>query len=124
MRETLILAKLNDNQIEKAKAKNGERKQITHAVLCGRYGQIFGTETHCNKYYSAWSKIFPFLFEKAIKASDIEIKDYQGTFNLVNILIEENDEFTPKPDLSFLDEPNSKPKKRGVLSKLFGKLCS
>ena len=104
MGEALILVKLNDPQIEKAKAKNGKRKQITHAVLCGRYGQIFGTETYCNKYYSAWSKIFPLLFEKAIKTNYTEIKDYQGTFNLVNILIEENDKLTQKPDLSFLDK--------------------
>jgi hypothetical protein len=108
MKETLILAKLNGNQIVLAKTKNGERKQITHAVLCGKYGQIFGTETHCNKYYSVWSRIFPLLFEKAIEASDIEIEDYQGTPNLVNILIEENDKLSPKLDLSFLDKPSSK----------------
>jgi len=120
MRETLTFTKLNKDQIESAKAKNGERKEFTHALLCGKYGQIFGTETHCNKYYSAWSKIFPLLFEKAIKTNKTEIKNYQSTFNLVNILIEENDKLTPKPDLSFLEEHRSKPKKRNLLSKLFG----
>lgn len=121
MKETLILARLNSEQIKKAKFENGERKQITHTVLCGEYGQLFGTETHCRKYYSAWSKIFPLLFEKAIEASEVEINNFRSTFNLVNILIEESDKLTPKPDLSFLDEPISKPKKRGLLSKLFGK---
>lgn len=44
------------------------------------------------------------LFDEAIKTNKTEIKNYQSTFNLVNILIEENDKLTPKPDLSFLEK--------------------
>ena len=109
MKEVLILARLNIEQIKKAKLENGERKEITHAVLCREYGQLFGTETHCRKYYSVWSKIFPLLFEKSVEKNEVEIKDYKSTFNLVNILIEENDKLTPKLDLSFLEKPETKP---------------
>lgn len=39
MKEKLILVTLNKEQIEKAKEVNGDRKKITHALLCGSSGQ-------------------------------------------------------------------------------------
>jgi hypothetical protein len=86
------LIELSDVQIQKVKAKNGERKTFTHAVLCGEYGQIFGTEQHCKKYFNAWSKIFPKLFDGGEFLSSYGIDDFTSTFDLVNILITKNDE--------------------------------
>jgi len=62
-----MLTSLNEEQIKCAKNINGARKKITHALLCGVSGQIFGTEKHCKKYYSAWSKIFPNVFDHALE---------------------------------------------------------
>ena len=28
--------------------------RITHALVCGPYGQMFGTERQCLKYFTAW----------------------------------------------------------------------
>ncbi|EGR1559814.1 hypothetical protein D6Y19_24695 [Vibrio parahaemolyticus] len=58
MENSLILVALSEEQITQAKAANGQRKKITHALLCGSYGQIFGTEKQCLKYYNAWKDIF------------------------------------------------------------------
>lgn len=65
--------------------------RITHALLCGPYGQIFGTEKQCRKYFWAWDpnkgNVFPHLFSRAREARRCEITDYRTTFNLVNKLI-------------------------------------
>lgn len=91
MKPDLVLVTLNPEQIEKAKMKNGSRKRITHALLCGPYGQMFGTEKQCLKYYSVWSDIFRSLFSKSTKTCEHEISNYSSTFNLVNILIRAHD---------------------------------
>ncbi len=96
----ILLVRLTADQIEKAKAANGRRRGITHALLCGPYGQIFGTETQCRKFFEAWrpenrievrpghfKSMFPNLFgDGAEKKSDIS--DYKTTHNLVTRLIE------------------------------------
>lgn len=87
----VILVELTADQIEKAKEINGGVKKITHALVCGRYGQIFGTEKQCRKYYSAWSRIFPKLFDGGEERKGYEPSSYESTFDLVNILISEND---------------------------------
>lgn len=88
----LILAKLSNEQIAKAKSENGERKKITHVLLCGDYGQRFGTEKQCLKYYNAWKVIFKELFESSSKSDSIDtIPNYETTFDLVNILMKEHD---------------------------------
>ncbi len=91
-RSSLILVTLSPEQIAKAKEINGQRKRITHALLCGPHGQIFGTEKQCLKYWSAWNPenrtpIFPKLFDKAVKTSRYEISDFESTLNLVEKLI-------------------------------------
>lgn len=104
MRQTLILVKLSPHQISQAKAVNGRRKQITHALLCGSHGQIFGTEKQCRKYFSVWNpaykievlpgkfeSLFPGLFDKAVETDDYEIRDFRTTLNLVYHLIEAQD---------------------------------
>lgn len=85
---SLILVRLSKDQIERAKEVNGRRKQITHSLLCGPHGQIFGTETHCRKYYAVWKKIFPNLFPAHFETKTWEITDYETTFGLVERLIE------------------------------------
>ena len=92
MKHDLTLVALNQEQIAKAKEKNGKRKQITHAVICGPYGQIFGTEKQCLKYYSVWVRIFPTLFGRGLRTDRFEISDFEHTFNLVNKLIVINDD--------------------------------
>ena len=97
----LILVALTPEQIAKAKEVNGKQKRITHALLCGPYGQLFGTEKQCRKYFNVWNPayrlevspgkfraIFPRVFSKAIETSHHEIVDFASTFDLVNILIE------------------------------------
>lgn len=120
MKEKLILVTLTTEQIEKAKEVNGARKQITHALLCGSSGQIFGTEKQCRKYYSVWSKSFPNIFSEAFETGNQEITDYSSTFDLVNILIAKNDE--GKKQVSQQPQPTSdnKPTKKGFFSRLLG----
>ena len=98
----LIPVILNEEQIAKAKEANGKRKQITHALLCGPYGQIFGTEKHCLKYYLVWRDIFPALFSKGVETPDCRLTEYRSTFDLVNKLGEANDSLrsnTVKPGM-------------------------
>jgi hypothetical protein len=91
MKDTLTLVSLNREQIIKAKEENGYRKVITHVLICGSYGQIFGDKENCKKYYSVWAKIFPHIFDKAVIISNYTIIDFSTTFDLVNTLIEVND---------------------------------
>ncbi len=104
MRQTLILVKLSPLQISQAKAANGKQKRITHALLCGSYGQIFGTEKQCRKYFSVWNPayktevtpgkfkaMFPALLDKAVETDRHEIREFTTTFNLINRLIEAQD---------------------------------
>ncbi|MEX2576803.1 MAG: hypothetical protein WD382_09165 [Halofilum sp. (in: g-proteobacteria)] len=119
----VLLVELDDEQVRKAKEVNGHRKQITHAVVCGEYGQIFGTEKQCRKYYSAWSEIFPKLFDGGKEVKGYEPASYESTFNLVNVLIgahdsSEKDSDTPqKPSTP----KSTMPRKKGFLERLFGK---
>ena len=87
----LVLVKLTSNQIAQAKAANGPRKQITHALLCGPYGQMFGTERQCRKYYDVRKTDFRPLFSKVRKTKKHTVEDYATTENLVMRLIEADD---------------------------------
>ncbi|EHH0685017.1 hypothetical protein J7I07_004368 [Vibrio vulnificus] len=117
----LLLVTLSDEQIDNAKAVNGARKRITHVLLCGEYGQIFGTEKHCLKYYTAWEKIFKDLFDESKVLESHEVLNYESTFNLVNVLSEALDKIQYQ-DLEELIEPVSKPKKekKGLWARIFG----
>lgn len=86
-RHDLVLVKLDKKQIEKATLVNRDYpEKITHALLCGPYGQILGSEDHCLKYYSSWLEVFPFLFAKRKKVKRAKIINYKTTFDLVNDL--------------------------------------
>ncbi|MFG6136514.1 hypothetical protein [Halomonas sp. B23F22_10] len=119
----VLLVELEGEQIRKAKEANGARKKITHAVVCGEYGQIFGTEKQCRKYYSAWSKIFPKLFGGGKEVKGYEPVSYESTFDLVNVLIAAHDSIGKKSEspreLSTLNP--KRPRKKGLLARLFGK---
>lgn len=91
MSESVLLVVLSEGQIKLAKQVNDERRQITHAVVCGKYGQFFGTEKQCRKYFWAWKQIFPYLFVGGIEVDHFEINDYESVPDLVTVLIEAND---------------------------------
>ena len=87
----LVLVKLNDEQIALARQANGARRRVTHALLCGSYGQMFGSEKQCAKYYDAWRDIFRHLFRQVYKTERHPIRCYEPTFNLVTALSEGDD---------------------------------
>lgn len=87
----MVLVTLTPGQIDRAKEANGRRKQITHALICGDYGQMFGTERQCLKYFTAWRSIFRSLFAKVRRTKNYDIEDYTTTENLVMRLIDADD---------------------------------
>lgn len=86
--EPLVLVKLNREQIASARQANEKPKGITHALICGRYGQMFGTEKQCLKYYKLWSDQFASRFSMWIRSRSYSIEDFRSTFNLRERLIE------------------------------------
>ena len=92
MKHNLTLVILTAEQIARAKEANGRRKRITHALVCGPYGQMFGTEKECLKYFRVWDPDhrieaapgefrapFGSLFDKAVKTTAHAITDYRTT---------------------------------------------
>lgn len=95
----LILVKLSPDQIAAAKEANGRRRRITHALLCGPYGQRFDTERQCRRYFEAWDPargMFPGLFQKAVETEHYRITDYQTTWDLVGTLVRISETDTSK----------------------------
>ena len=91
MNHRLVLVTLTPDQVAKAKQANGKRKKITHALVCGPYGQIFGTEKFCLKYFDVWVEIFPLLFSRRVKTGRHRITNFKSTSNMVTKLIEVHD---------------------------------
>ena len=109
VKRSLTMVTLTPDQMSRAKEANGRRKRITHALICGPYGQLFGTEKQCLKYLTAWDpayrieiapgefkSMFPNLFDEAIKADRYEINDYKITWDLTNKLIEASETVSNK----------------------------
>ena len=91
--EKLILAKLSEEQVTRAREANGKRKKITHVLMCGKYGNIFNTEKHCRKYFNAWRDIFKGLFDETVELKKIDlIDDYHSAFDIVSFLIRDQDD--------------------------------
>ena len=116
----LILVILTPVQIECAKEANGRRRRITHAVICGPHGQMFGTEIQCLKYFMAWDPgisypVFPNLFDRAIVTSRHEITDFSTTPELVMRLIEAEDALKEPlfPELSNLEHDKTNKDAKG-----------
>ena len=101
MKHNLTLVILTPEQIARAREANGSRKRITHALVCGPYGQLFGTERQCLKYFTVWDPDhrievaqgqfqapFADLFDRAVKTTAFAIKDYRTTPDLATRLME------------------------------------
>ena len=121
MKHNLTLVILTREQITQAKEANGSRKRIAHALVCGPYGQMFGTEKQCLKYFTAWDPdhrievapgqyeaLFGDLFDKAVKTIAYAITDFRTTPELVTRLMEASDKL-----------PRAEPHKRVFLGRLF-----
>ena len=100
MKHNLTLVILTPEQIARAREANGSRKRITHALLCGPYGQMFGTEEECRKYFTLWDPdhrievapgkfraLFADLFDRAVKTTAYAIGDYRTTPDLARRLM-------------------------------------
>lgn len=124
MTEKLKLVNLNADQVALAKRENGERKKITHALVCGDYGQMFGTEKQCEKYFSAWSHIFPYLFSGGQKLNNFELESYKTTPELVMVLIDAHASLekaaTDRKIASISKSAHQKGAKKGFLARLLG----
>ncbi len=118
MEYDLILVALDAEQIAEAKEENGKRKRITHALVVGNYGVMFGTEKQCMKSYSVWKNIFKDLFGKCYEIDQYHLTTYTCSGNVVMNLIEESDKRKPKKN--FIDEAVQREKK-GFWSKLLGR---
>ena len=101
MKHNLTLVVLTREQIARAREANGRRKRITHALVCGPYGQMFGTEQECLKYFTLWDPdhrievapgqfqaLFAGLFDRAVKTTAYAIGDYRTTPDLATRLME------------------------------------
>ena len=95
MKHNLTLVILTPEQIARAREANGSRKRITHALVCGPYGQMFGTERECRKYFTLWDPdhrievapgqfraLFADLFDRAVTTTAYAIGDYRTTPDL------------------------------------------
>ena len=89
----LVLVRLTPEQVTRAEAANRARRHITHALICGPFGQMFGTEQQCRKHFDSWNParepaVFPTLFRQAVELDDFAIADYSNTDDLVLRLID------------------------------------
>ena len=101
MKHNLTLVILTPDQIAGAREANGGRTRITHALVCGPYGQMFGTERECRKYFTLWDPdhrievapekfqaLFADLFDKAVTTTAHAFNDYRTTPDLAAGLTE------------------------------------
>ena len=84
----LVFVRLNKKQIARAKEENEKPKGITHALICGRYGQMFGTEKQCLRHYNLWSGQFASQFSISFRTHAYAIEDFHSTSNLRERLLE------------------------------------
>ena len=80
--EPLVFVRLNGEQIVRAREANEKPKGITHALVCGRYGRMFGTEKQCQKHYKLWRGEFAPRFSGSFRTSSYSIKDFESTSDL------------------------------------------
>ena len=95
MKHNLTLVILTPEQIALAREANGRRRRITHALVCGPYGQMFGTEKECLKCFTEWDPdhrievapgqfraLFADLFDRAVKTTAYPLSNYRTTPDL------------------------------------------
>ncbi|MPW29297.1 hypothetical protein F9L16_09825 [Agarivorans sp. B2Z047] len=83
MSHDLILVKLSDEQITQAKNENGKRTRPTHALLCGKYGQLVGTFKQLQSRYQIWKDYVGVLFDAAYESDSEHIKDLKSTHDII-----------------------------------------
>ncbi|MXW36411.1 MAG: hypothetical protein F4Z60_13360 [Chloroflexi bacterium] len=123
MKHNLTLVILTPEQIARAREANGSRTRITHALVCGPYGQMFGRERECRKYFTLWDPdhrievapgqfraLFADLFDRAVKTTAFPISDYQTTPDLAARLM-----------VAAGVSPPAGPSLRGLLGRLLGR---
>ncbi len=121
MKHNLTLVVLNAEQIARARKANGRRTRITHALICGPYGQMFGTEKECLRHFVAWDPDhriefapgqlqtpFADLFDRAVRTIAYPITDYRTTADLAKRLMEASGA-----------TPRMVPSARGLFGRLF-----
>jgi len=128
--EKIFFVSLTEDQIKKAKAVHGQQFHITHAVVCGKYGQWFGTKKQCEKYYSAWEHIYrESLFDDSAEISTYEFKRYDSD-DLTGILMKADDKVErqkQKKQIAEWDRESKTAKtgsKKGFIAQLFDLLLS
>lgn len=84
--QKVLLVRLSRAQSEAARKANCNQKDYTHAVICGEYGQLFGTETFCRKYFNSWARIFPLIFDGGAEINSMEIHNFSHTADLAETL--------------------------------------
>ena len=134
MKYNPTLVKLTPDQILRAKEANGKRKRITHALICGPYGQMFGTEKQCLERFTVWDpayrrfevapgrfeSMFPGLFDKAVRTDKFEIIDYKSTWGLTEKLIEASESAPRSRNVQSPVKTKTK-KQGGFFSRLFSR---
>ena len=107
MVDNLTLVILTPEQTARAREANAGRTRIAHALVCGPYGQMFGTERG-RKYFTLWDPdhrievapgqyraLFADLFEQAVTTTAYAISDYRTTPDLAKRLTEASDTAPP-----------------------------
>lgn len=123
MKDSIILVKLSDEQIVKAKEANGSRKQITHGLVVTNYGAMFGTEKQCRKYYEGWSENFKDLIGSSKEVDAYSFDEYISANNISTLLAEESNKRLRKATNKAINDllKDDKPKKKGFLARFFSK---
>ncbi len=112
MKHNLTLVILTPEQIARAREANGSGKRITHALVCGPYGQMFGTERQCRKHFTVWDpdrriEVAPGkfralsgdLFDQAVTTTAYAFSDYRTTPDLARRLMVASGTAPPAPSL-------------------------
>ena len=122
MKHNLTLMVLTPEQIARAREANGRRKRITHALVCGPYGQMFGTERQCRRCFTVWDPdhrievapgqfraLVADLFDRAVATTAFRIDDYRTTPDLAARLMAASGTARPAP---------CRPGGRGLLTRI------
>ena len=108
MNDSLIMATLTNEQIVKAKRYNGKGRRMTHVIICGEYGKVFGTEIQCLRLFSILKNTFRKLFSDVKIIESCQLTTYKETKNIEDVLFSkiyekrEKIENKPQPPKSLL----------------------
>ena len=85
---SLILLALSPKQRKRAhKANPGLGSVPAYVVLCGQYGQLFGSASQCRSLYEWWrNQYLDALFASAFESKSFPVDDYRSTPDLDAVL--------------------------------------